>query len=120
MKTFNGYVNHPHPKEIERRQYGDAVTPSTRGEANESVDRETRYRQIIEVLRGKELTAKEIAAEMHRKGYTPTDERNFTAPRLTELSHKGVVEPIGKKKCQYTGKTVAVYAIREEQARLFY
>lgn len=103
----------------ERRQYGDAVTPSTRGEANETVDRETRYKQILEVLQGKELTAKEIAVEMQRRGEIPTSERNFTAPRLTELSHNGVVEPIGKKKCQYTGKTVAVYAIREQQANLF-
>lgn len=105
--------------DIERRQYGDAVTPSTRGEANDAVDKQKRYKQILEVLEGKQLTAKEIAVEMHHRGYIPTTERNFTAPRLTELSHNGVVEPIGKKKCQYTGKTVAVYAIREQQANLF-
>lgn len=99
-------------REITKRQYGDAVTPSTRGEANESVDKQKRYQQILEVLDGKELTAKEIAVEMQRRGYIPTSERNFTAPRLTELSHKGIVEPIGKKKCQYTNKTVAVYATR--------
>lgn len=104
---------------IERRKYGDAVTPSTRGEANESVDKQKRYKQILEVLEGKELTAKEIAVEMHQRGYIPTTERNFTAPRLTELSHNGVVEPIGKKRCQYTGKTVAVYGIREKQTSLF-
>lgn len=32
--------------EIQRRQYGDAVTPSTRGEANETVDKQKRYKQI--------------------------------------------------------------------------
>lgn len=57
-------------------------------------------------------TAKEIAVEMKKRGDIPTDERNFTAPRLTELSIKGIVEPIGKKKCSYTGKTVSVYKIR--------
>ena len=98
--------------EIQRRQYGDAVTPSTRGEANETVDKAKRYKQILEVLEGKELTAKEIAVEMQHRGYIPTSERNFTAPRLTEMSKDGRVEPIGKKKCQYTGKTVAVYAVR--------
>ena len=33
------------------------------------------------------MTAKEIAVEMYKKGYIPSDERNFTAPRLTELSN---------------------------------
>ena len=104
---------------IEYRRAGDAVTPDTRREANETVDKETRYKQILEVLQGKELTAKEIAVEMQRSGDIPTSERNFTAPRLTELTHKGIVEPIGKKKCQYTNKTVAVYAIREQKENMF-
>ena len=66
----------------------------------------------LEILTGKEMTAKEIAVEMYKKGYIPSDERNFTAPRLTELSIKGIVEPVEKKKCQYTGKTVSVYKVR--------
>ena len=98
--------------EIQRRKYGEAVTPETRGESETKVDKQKRYRQILEVLDGNEMTAKEIAVEMQRRGYIPTTERNFTAPRLTEMSASGAVEPIGKKKCQYTGKTVAVYAIR--------
>ena len=89
----------------------------TRAEAEASVDKQKRYKQIIECLEqfgGKTgLTAKECAVAMHMKGYIPTTERNFTAPRLTELSKTGVVEPIGKKVCSYTGKTVAVYALRE-------
>ena len=60
-------------------------------------------------LRG--LTAKEIAVMMFKKGYVPTSERNHSAPRLTEMSQNGVVEPIGKTKCEYTGKTVTVYAL---------
>lgn len=100
--------------EIERREYGDPVTPSTRGEANEKVDRQKRYSQILEILNGNEMTAKEIAVAMYVKGLIPTAERNYSAPRLTEMSQMGMVEPIGKKKCQYTGKTVAVYAERTE------
>ena len=95
---------------IEYRRPGEVTTMDTRAEAHESVDKETRYKQILDILKGEQLTAKEIAVIMCQKGYTPTDERNFTAPRLTELSHKGVVEPVGKKKCTWTGKTVAVYA----------
>ncbi len=105
--------------EIIKRRYGEYPPLDTRGEANETVDKAKRYKQILEVLEGKQLTAKEIAVEMLRKGYIPTSERNFTAPRLTELTHNGVVEPIGKKRCQYTNKTVAVYAIREKQASIF-
>lgn len=104
---------------ISRRRAGEYPPLDTRAEANETVDKAKRYKQILEVLDGQEMTAKEIAVEMQRKGYIPTSERNFTAPRLTELSHNGVVEPIGKKKCQYTGKTVAVYKIRKQQANLF-
>ena len=93
---------------------GEIVTLKTRHDSNEVVDREQRYKQIIEILTEhpeRPLSAKEIAVFMHRKGFTPTEERNFSAPRLTELSQKGVVEPCGKIKCLYTGKTVAVYRL---------
>ena len=85
----------------------------TRREANESVDRKTKYLQIIEILTdAKEaMSAKEIAVEMYRKKYVPTSERNFSAPRLTELSRKGILECVGKKVCEYTGHPVGVYAL---------
>ena len=98
-------------KMIERNP-GEITTYETRALANESVDRRMRYEQVLECLRIKPMTAKEVAVEMMEKGYIPTSERNFTAPRLTELSQRGLVEPIGKTTCQYTGKTVAVYALR--------
>ena len=89
------------------------ITFDTRAESHETLDKQKRYTQITQVLEGKELTAKEIAYILHHKGLIPTDERNFTAPRLTELSEKGVVEVIGKKKCAWTGRMVAVYKLRE-------
>lgn len=97
---------------MEERRYGEYTTLETRNEAHEQVDKSKRYKEILECLGKEKLTAKEIAVEMFKKGYIPTTERNFTAPRLTELSQKGIVEPVGKKKCQYTGKTVAVYEVR--------
>lgn len=98
---------------MEYREYGEIPTFETRNEANIKVDRQLRYSQIIEILQGgKEMTAKEIAVVMYQKGYIPTSERNYTAPRLTELSYKGIVEPIGKQICSYTGKKVAVYKLR--------
>lgn len=105
---------------MKERLPGEVVTFSTRSDSHETVDKKKRYSQILEILSGgKELTAKEIAVRMYEKGEIPTSERNFTAPRLTELSYKGIVEPIGKQKCSYTGKSVAVYKIREEQTNIY-
>ena len=98
---------------FENRIPGEYTPYETRAEANETVDRQRRYRQIIECLTEKpEQTAKEIAVMMCVKGWIPNSERNFTAPRLTEMSQKGIVEPIGRTKCEYTGKSVSVYALR--------
>ena len=57
----------------------------------------------------KPKTAKEIAVELFELGYIPSTERNYVQPRLTELCKKKIVRVVGKKKCNYTGKTVAVY-----------
>jgi hypothetical protein len=54
-----------------------------------------RYIQILNRLE-KPKTAKELAVELFDLGFTNTTERNYTAPRLTELEKMG-------------GKTVAVY-----------
>lgn len=85
------------------------ITYETRIESFETVDKAKRYKQILYVLGNREMTAKEIAVDMCELGMIPTSERNFTAPRLTEMSKNGLVEPVGKKKCQFTGKMVAVY-----------
>lgn len=96
----------------EKRNPGEVPTLETRHDAYETVDKQVRYNQIIECLTERpRLTAKEIAVMMKNKGYIPTDERNFAAPRLTEMSKKGMVEPVGKKVCQWTGKKVAVYSL---------
>ena len=98
---------------METRQNGEITTLETRSESNETVDKNKRYSQIIECLEENgDLTAKECAVIMMNKGYIPTSERNFTAPRMTEMSQKGIIEPIGKKICAYTGKKVAVYSLR--------
>lgn len=98
----------------EKRRAGEIVTLDTRGDAHESIDKKKRYSQIIDCfLTYPEMTAKECAVIMMDRGYIPTSERNYTAPRLTELSQMGIVEPVGKKICTYTGKKVAVYALRD-------
>lgn len=105
---------------MEYRRFGEIPTLDTRAESNETVDRKKKYKQIIEILSGgKELTAREVSIEMFNRGYAADSERNNAAPRLTELSKKGLVEPIGKKKCIFTGKSVAVYKLREGQFSIF-
>lgn len=101
---------------MEYRQYGEYTTLETRAEANEKVNRQARYNQITAVLTDhicEPMTAKEIAQEMYKKGQIPTNERNFVAPRATELCKAGIIEPVGKKICKWTGKKVTAYALRE-------
>lgn len=100
---------------INKRYPGEIPTLDTRAESNELVPRELRYKQILEVMSdfNRPMTAKEIAHNMNMRGYIPTSERNFTAPRLTELCKSGKVEPCGKATCQWTKKTVTTYRIRE-------
>ena len=76
--------------------------------------RKIRYEQILDRLMTGTKTAKEIAVELFDLKLIPSTERNYTAPRLTELVSMGLVKAIDKVKCEYTGKTVAVYEITPE------
>jgi len=91
---------------------GENTTLETRVAAEQEVNKQQRYNQILEVLGDKEMTAKEIAQEMWMRDLIPSNERNYTAPRLTELMDEGIVEPVGKKKCMWTNKMVSVYKRR--------
>lgn len=75
-----------------------------------------RQRTVLQILREcGDLTAQEIASELFRRRITPTDERNFAAPRLTELCDMGAVKAFGKKKCAKTGRNVTVWATVVQQ-----
>lgn len=86
------------------------ITTETRQLSFNDIQEKTkkRYEQILDRL-DKPKTAKEIAVELFELGLIPSTERNYTAPRLTELEKMGFVKAIDKKKCEYTGKTVAIY-----------
>lgn len=97
---------------------GVIPTFETRRESLESVDKNKRYQQILEIMTelDKPLTAKEIAVEMYKRGYAYTDERNIAAPRLTELLQKGVIDCSKTKvRCQYSGKMVSQFILRREE-----
>ena len=90
----------------------NTITYQTRQMSLEDIQDKTkiRYIQILNRL-DKPKTAKELAVELFDLGFTNTTERNTCAPRLTELEKMGLVRVIDKKKCDYTGKNVAVYEI---------
>lgn len=103
--------------EISLRRYGTNPLIETRKESELLVDKKKRCSQIIEILKESEepLTAKEIAVRMCKKGYIPTSERNFSAPRITEMLDKGILDCVGTKLCEYTGKNVGAFVLREER-----
>lgn len=105
---------------MEERRYGENTSLETRHESYQKVDKRKRYMQIKQILKEYgSLTAKQIAILMNKKGFTSNDDRNNSAPRLTELCRIGQVEILGKKRCQYTGKRVCVYHCIGKQSTIF-
>jgi len=95
------------------------ITYETRHDSHEKVNKEKRYMQIKEILGDRVMTAREIAVELFKRGYTTTAERNMASPRLTELVDKCEVEIAGKKFDEQTGRNVATYKIIAKQLSLF-
>lgn len=101
-------------EEIVPRRPGQNPLLETRAEAELKVNKKNHYFQIIEILNdfNRPMTAKEIAVEMKSRGYSYTDERNVSAPRITEMLQNGLLDCVGKKKCQYTNTMVGVFVVR--------
>lgn len=89
-----------------------SITEETRRESYETIKPvSSKRRQIIlDILGDTEMTANEIAEALYEKGLTPFYERNFAAPRLTELKAEGKVKTVGKKHCTKTGRMAALWA----------
>lgn len=71
-----------------RRQSYDAVLPK----------REKRCRLILETLGAREMTASEITEELVAAGEIPYFNRNYVAPRLTEMKQMGILKTVGRRK----------------------
>lgn len=95
------------------------ITYETRHDSNEKINKEKRYMQIKAILGDKKMTAREVAYELYKRGYTDNLDRNNAAPRLTELVDKCEVEVAGKKFDEQTGRKVATYRIIAKQLSLF-
>ena len=93
----------------------DAITLQTRREAYDAVAPKIgkRAQLILKALGNKEMTVSEITQDLWQRGAIPYYNRNFVAPRLTELKEQGLVETCGRRKALYTGTTEAVWKRRE-------
>lgn len=97
--TFTETNKKAHPQGADRN-----VQVENNTELTESQLYDLRKRMILEVLgTDRAMTAREIADEL---GFV---ERNSTAPRLSELEERGVVEKVGKKFDKLTRRMVTVY-----------
>jgi len=85
-------------KETRRESY-DAILPKVK----------ERARLILETLGSKEMTVSEIAEELVSSGKIPYFNRNYVAPRLTELKDMGIVETCGRRKATRSDATEAVW-----------
>ena len=82
-----------------RRQSYEAVLPKV----NE------RCRLILKTLGDREMTVSEITDELVDAGTITYYNRNYVAPRLTELKEMGVVETCGRRKSTRSDATEAVW-----------
>lgn len=87
------------------------ITKETRAESLNELDKNKRYAEIRDGLRNEfnGLTARQLANKLG------SEERNYTAPRLTELVAKGEIEVISKRYDEKTKRNVAVYALSNKK-----
>ncbi len=92
-----------------------SITTDTRWESFEKLDRKTMYNLILNTLKAYEkdgLTARELAVKLYNQGLIKSNERQATAPRLTELVDEGILVVIGKRVDAISRKNVAVYTLK--------
>lgn len=85
------------------------LSRETRAKSFKEINIKETQKQVLECLGNKEMTAREVANEMKRRGFSATNERNVAAPRLTELFENRKVVIVAKKFDEVTGKNVVVY-----------
>ena len=94
----------------------DRTTKETRRASYEAVlpKVKERSRLILATLGSREMTVSEITDELVAAGEIPYFNRNYVAPRLTELKDMGVVETCGRRKSTHSSATEAVWRRKHE------
>jgi hypothetical protein len=87
------------------------ITKETRAESLNELDKTKRYEEIRYALKNEAngLTARELAKKLG------SEERNYVAPRLTELTRKNEIKVISKRYDKKTKRKVAVYALNDKK-----
>lgn len=87
------------------------ITKETRAESLNELDKTKRYEEIRYALKNEinGLTARELANKLG------SEERNYVASRLTELTRKNEVKVISKRYDKKTKRNVAVYALNDKK-----
>lgn len=95
----------------------DATTRQTRKASYDAVlpKVKDRSRLILETLGSREMTVSEITDELVTAGKIPYYNRNYVAPRLSELKDMGVVETCGRRKSTRSPATEAVWRRKEAE-----
>lgn len=93
----------------------DKTTRQTRKESYEAVlpKVKDRSRLILETLGSKQMTVSEITDELVAMGKIPYYNRNYVAPRLSELKDMGIVETCGRRQSTHSTATEAVWRRKE-------
>lgn len=96
----------------------DKNTRAARKEARESVKPKIykRAKLVLDTLGSRQMTVSEITEELLKSGKIPYFNRNFVAPRLTELKEAGLVETVGRRKATRSDINESVWARREIKA----
>lgn len=84
----------------------DRTTRETRRQSYDTVlpKREKRCRLILETLGAREMTASEITEELVAAGEIPYFNRNYVAPRLTEMKQMGILKTVGPQEGHPLGR----------------
>lgn len=90
------------------------VTTQTRRESHRAVDKRKLYNVIIDELKNKQMTARQIGVSAYNKGLVLSPTRQQIQPRLTELVAQERIEVCGKQHDKLTGRNVAIYRLVDE------
>lgn len=96
----------------------DEITKETRRESYDAIlpKVKERARLVLETLGARSMTVSELTEELVSTGKIPYFNRNYVAPRLTELKDMGIVETCGRRKATRSDATEAVWRRVEVRA----
>lgn len=89
----------------------DNITKETRRESYDAILPQIKKRAkiVLDTLGAREMTVSEITEELVASGQISYFNRNYVAPRLSELKELGIVETCGRRKSTRSDASEAVW-----------